>query len=359
MVALTSPGPRSTTSILVKNLPYNTTPASLTTLFSPFGPISRLLLPPSGTIAIVEMSDSASAADAWRGLVYKKVGGSVLYLEKAPAALFTGAAPRPSLPSGPAPPAPLDVASDLPSEAGSTLFVKNLAFSTSVASLTEAFAHFPSFAFARVQTKPDPKHASRTLSMGFGFVGFRTVAAAAEAKQAREGYLLEGHQLEIRFAQRGKDDSKAAPPRSSSGATSAATSSSTSTKLIVKNVPFEVTRKELRELFRYASLALSLPPLNPTRFDYSAYGELKSVRLPRKIDHKTRGFAFLDFASRRDAEAAFAALEHTHLLGRHLVLQWAEQGEQEVEQLRARLGTFSKVAIGAQKGKFDMGGEKD
>lgn len=40
------------------------------------------------------------------------------------------------------------------------------------------------------------------------------------------------------------------------------------------------------------------------------------------MDNKTRGFAFLEFATRRDAEAAFDALEHTHLLGRHLVLQW-------------------------------------
>lgn len=63
-------------------------------------------------------------------------------------------------------------------------------------------------------------------------------------------------------------------------------------------------------------------PLNPRR--YSAYGQLKSVRLPRKMDNKTRGFAFLEFASRREAEAAFAALEHTHLLGRHLVLQWTD-----------------------------------
>lgn len=76
------------------------------------------------------------------------------------------------------------------------------------------------------------------------------------------------------------------------------------------------------------------------------------------MDQKTRGFAFLDFASRRDAESAFAALEHTHLLGRHLVLQWAEQGEEEVEQLRKRLGNFSNKKIGNKKGKFEMGGNK-
>ena len=71
------------------------------------------------------------------------------------------------------------------------------------------------------------------------------------------------------------------------------------------------------------------------------------------MDQKTRGFAFLDFATRRDAESAFAALEHTHLLGRHLVLQWAEKDAEDIDQIRARLGTFSTQA-GSRKRKFEI-----
>lgn len=83
----------------------------------------------------------------------------------------------------------------------------------------------------------------------------------------------------------------------------------------------------------------------------SAYGQLKSVRLPRKMDNSTRGFAFLDFATRRDAEAAFSALEHAHLLGRHLVLQWAgEDGEDGVkDQLPLESGRLSH-----KKAKFTL-----
>lgn len=92
--------------------------------------------------------------------------------------------------------------------------------------------------------------------------------------------------------------------------------------------------------------------MNMTR---SAYGQLKSVRLPRKLDQKTRGFAFLEFVSHREAQAAFTALEHTHLLGRHLVLQWAEEGDETVENLRAKVGKFSNTTIGARKDKFSMG----
>nr|CRX79187.1 hypothetical protein ls5931a1_00023 [Leucosporidium scottii] len=334
LASLASRGPRSPTTILVKNIPYNTTTATLSALFAPFGAIARLLLPPAGTMAIVEMGDPSAASDAWRNLVYKKLGGSVLYLEKAAAGVWNGTSASPA----PPPSATVSAASTAEdasagsAEEGSTLFVKNLSFATTSETLKAAFASLPDFLFARVQTKPNPKEAGRTLSMGFGFVGFRTAAAAAAALKAKDKFFLEGHQLEIKFAQRGKESST---PASTSRSTK---STSTSTKLIVKNVPFEVTRKEIRELF-------------------SAYGQLKSVRLPRKFDHKTRGFAFLDFASRRDAEAAFGALEHTHLLGRHLVLQWAEEGEADVDGLRARTG-FSETKIGGRKAKFAMGGSE-
>lgn len=90
---------------------------------------------------------------------------------------------------------------------------------------------------------------------------------------------------------------------------------------------------------------------------HSAYGSLNSVRLPRKLDHKTRGFAFLDFASRRDAEAAFGALEHTHILGRHLVLQWADEGDDEVAKLREKAKEFSKGGVGGRKSKFKLADE--
>ncbi|GAA6044278.1 hypothetical protein JCM8097_002107 [Rhodosporidiobolus ruineniae] len=335
------PGPRSTTCILVKNLPFGTTAPSLRALFLPFGAISRLLVPPSGTLAIVEMADADAAAAAWRGLVYKQFGGSVLYLEKAPAALLSGSM-RTSLSAetsaGPAAAAPalgaqvVDTGaadSTSSSAAGSTLFIKNLNFETTTARLQSVFQQLPDFSFARVQTKPDPAGAGKTLSMGFGFVGFRNPKAAAAAREARQGHVLDGHALEVRFAQRNADRRV----EDEEGRDEATRAKSVTTKLLVKNVPFEATRAELRQLF-------------------GAYGQLKSVRLPRKMDNKTRGFAFLEFATRRDAESAFAALEHTHLLGRHLVLQWAT----EADESRALSGEQTP-AVGrskANKRKFAM-----
>ncbi|KAG0666410.1 Multiple RNA-binding domain-containing protein 1 [Rhodotorula mucilaginosa] len=311
--AFSRPGPRSSTCILVKNLPYATTASSLQTLFAPHGTISRLLVPPSGTIAIVEMADKDSAQKAWRALVYKQFGGSVLYLEKAPAAIWSSSPakadkskkddaavlPVVAAKKGAAVATSSSAGSESDAAPGATLFLKNLSFATTTPRLRAAFDHLDGFVFARVQTKPDPKRQGETLSMGFGFAGFKTPAQAQRAKEAQAGMVLDGHEIEINFAKRDTDKVGGR----GGNTTTAAAGKESSTKLLVKNVPFEATRNDLRQLF-------------------GAYGQLKSVRLPRKMDNKTRGFAFLEFASRRDAESAFEALEHTHLLGRHLVLQW-------------------------------------
>lgn len=99
----------------------------------------------------------------------------------------------------------------------------------------------------------------------------------------------------------------------------------------------------------------------------SAFGTLKSCRLPKKHNSTGRGFAFLDFTTRHEAEAAMNALKHTHLLGRHLVLEWAETdgdlAAQEVEKLRQK--TKSQFVADGQGGgpskkrKLDLRGETD
>ena len=91
------------------------------------------------------------------------------------------------------------------------------------------------------------------------------------------------------------------------------------------------------------------------------HGHLKSVRLPKKFDSRTRGFAFLDFVSRAEAENAYATLRHTHLLGRHLVLEWAEEGEQDIDTLRkkAGVGYGDGKFMPGKKRKIDMGKDEE
>src|SRR5690348_11960852 len=79
---------RGSTPILIKNFSVGIKVSDLRKLFEPYGTIIRLLMPPSGTIAIVEFSRPDEAQNAFKSLAYRKLGDSILFLEKAPKDLF-------------------------------------------------------------------------------------------------------------------------------------------------------------------------------------------------------------------------------------------------------------------------------
>lgn len=262
-------GPRvakSDTTLLVKNIPYGTTAEQIRELFEPHGQLLRVLVPPAGTMAVVEFAHADEGRKAFKAVAYRRMGNSVIYLEKGPAGMFM---PTDKLPSTSGPvtavgvqpititDANADAATDASPEepalsSGSTLFVKNLSFSTTAERFTQAFRGLPDFAFARVQTKPDPKrpaHENARLSMGYGFIGFKTAEAAKKAIKGLQGHVLDGHALVVKFAGRGAEE-----PEKDSGKNKSRT-----TKMIVKNVPFEVTKKDIRELFGLVLSFLSVP----------------------------------------------------------------------------------------------------
>ena len=109
------------------------------------------------------------------------------------------------------------------------------------------------------------------------------------------------------------------------------------TKLIIRNIPFEATKTDLRTLF-------------------ASFASVKSLRLPRKFDGTHRGFGFVEFLTKQEAKNAFETLSSTHLYGRHLVLEWAN-GEESVEALRARTAkTYFKDggSVGGNKRKVSL-----
>ena len=254
---------------------------------------------------------------------------------KEPASAVSGGGPTTVLSNGAK---PISILEEKDAEAdpqvaiigGTTPLVKNFAFSTTPDGLDRAFRSLPSFAFARVQMKPDPRNPSGKLSMGYGFVGFKDVEGAKRALKSMQGFVLDGHSLSVRLAGRGVEEPTEGKEKAGG---------KSSTKMIVKNVPFEASKKDIRELFGYVIRCfIPSPGLPLPKITHSAHGQLRSVRLPKKFDHRSRGFAFLEFASKHEAENAFNLLQHTHLLGRHLVLQWAEENEHDVDELRRKAG---------------------
>jgi len=102
----------------------------------------------------------------------------------------------------------------------------------------------------------------------------------------------------------------------SKGKKDAKGSKDSGTKMIVRNVAFEATKRDLSQLF-------------------GPFGQLKSLRMPRKFDGSHRGFAFIEFVTKKEAANAYAAVKNTHLHGRHLVLEYAKEDE-ALQDLRER-----------------------
>ena len=320
---------RSKEMILVKNLPYDTTEDDLAKLFNGVGDApSRILLPPSRTIALVEYGHAVDARKAFRKLAYKRFKHVPLYLEWAPlAAKQSEVAPSTEAT------AKNSSKDDEEEQVGdddeeqntaSTLYCKNLNFSTTEEQLLEAFKRAGHKARAvRIPTKlapvkkrvgrsmPGAEPEMRQLSMGFGFIEFDSDAAARKAMKKMQGSFLDGHSLEIKFS--GKAGAASASKKSAAAPASGGLKSK---KLMVRNVPFQATRKEILQLF-------------------GAYGQLKKVRLPKKFDGSHRGFAFVEFLTSQEAQNAMKALSSTHLYGRHLVLEWADDKE-DIDALRDR-----------------------
>ncbi|CAD6262345.1 unnamed protein product [Miscanthus lutarioriparius] len=186
-----------------------------------------------------------------------------------------------------------------------SVFVKNLNFKTTDESLKQHFSTKLKSGSLKSATVKKHVKKGKNVSMGFGFVEFDSVETATGVCKDLQGTVLDGHALILQLCH-GKKDGQAAKKNGKD---------KSSTKLLVRNVAFEATEKDLRQLF-------------------SPFGQIKSLRLPMKFGSH-RGFAFVEYVTKQEAQNALQALASTHLYGRHLVIERAKEGE-TLEELRAR-----------------------
>ena len=241
--------------ILVKNFPYGTKREELTKMFGNFGDIRRILMPPAGTIAIIEFVQAPAARAAYANVAYRRFKNTVLFLEKGPKDLFDSdflpADSDVTATTSDAKTPKFSVQELLqPDESEeidtTTLYVRNLNFSTTSAGLSRVFSAIDGFRKATVKIKSDPKRPEGTLSMGFGFVEFGTKAQAHAAMTAMDGYTLDGHQLLVKASHQSAD---VAAERRREDLAKKITANKT--KVILKNLPFEATEKDVRRLVTY------------------------------------------------------------------------------------------------------------
>jgi multiple RNA-binding domain-containing protein 1 len=324
--------PRSDRVLLVKNLPFSASEGDLEALFGGVGSLARVALPPTRTLALVEFVEAKDAKRAFQSLAYKRFHHVPLYLEWAPAGIFSKP-PAPAKPAAAAPAAPAARAAkkeaakketaaaaglgapaeDDDSVESSSIFVKNLAWATEDAALGAHFAAAAAAAGGALRAATVAKRKTKEgkfLSAGFGFVECSDEGVARAVIAALQGSSLDGHSLVLQLSQAAARGGEAKPAAPLGGA------AQETTKVVVRNVAFEATRKDILGLF-------------------TPFGHVKSCRLPRKFDGSHRGFAFVDFSTRQEARAAVEAVAGTHLYGRRLVIEWAE-ADGGLEELRSK-----------------------
>lgn len=307
---------RSNHVLLVKNLPYSSTESELSKMFGKFGSIDKIILPPTRTLALVIFIEPAEARAACRGLAYKRYKDVPLYLEWAPNNILSqdmetnnksivGEQEAKKVLLEQQVEGISETEADPDRVESRSLYVKNLNFKTADECLRKHISD--NMKGGRILSVKIKKHLKngKNVSMGFGFVEFDSVETATNVCRDLQGTVLDGHALILQLCH-AKNDEKV--PKK-------AGNDQSSTKLIVRNVAFEATEKDVRQLF-------------------SPFGQLKSLRLPMRFG-KHRGFAFIEFVTKQEAQNALNALSNTHLYGRHLVLERAKEGE-TLEELRAR-----------------------
>ncbi|RHN48157.1 putative nucleotide-binding alpha-beta plait domain-containing protein [Medicago truncatula] len=310
---------RSNHVLLAKNLPYGATENELAEMFGKFGSLDKIILPSTRTLALVIFLEPAEAKAAFGGLAYKKYRAAPLYLEWAPSDVLSPKSQskndevnngisekdvkRVILEKDVEKISDVDIDPDR-IEARS-LFVKNLNFKTTDEGLREHFSkHMKEGRILSVKVKKHLKK-GKNVSMGFGFVEFDSAETATSVCNDLQGAVLDSyaHILQPCHVKNvGKVQKKVEKDKSS-------------TKLLVRNVAFEATKKDLRQLF-------------------SPFGQIKKLKLPMKFGNH-RGFAFVEYVTQQEAQNALTALSSTHLYGRHLVIERAKEGE-SLKELRAR-----------------------
>ncbi|KPA75995.1 hypothetical protein ABB37_08145 [Leptomonas pyrrhocoris] len=354
---------RSNTTILVKNLQLKdgNDAAAVTKMFVRFGVLETSAFPSAGTFALFRFTHPQDARVAFTRLSYKLFNNAPLFLEWAPVGALTeegdaiAAAAAASDLGITAPNADSGTTAKDASAADSmvcTLYLTNLSFQTTEdelhAFLLDAcprLARSPDTLITRLVLQQEQGRAfltvadESTLAYCVAKINGKTLAGralscvvskqTAQMQQHKQALAAEGDgtgrdvQARAHYSRHAEADDDDDPTKTAviarrrndeGGANpqSKVPPGGDPLKLIVKNLPFEATEKDVRELF-------------------AAFSEIRTVRVPRKShtfsshrENNHRGFAFVEFLSEAEAARALEALKATHLYGRHLVLQYAK-----------------------------------
>ncbi|CAD8186826.1 unnamed protein product [Paramecium octaurelia] len=273
---------RSNITIFVKNIQFRVNETDLNELFSRYGQVNKVFLAPNRSIGIITMQDDKQANNAFTNLQNYKFKGCILYLEWAPTTLM-GETNKTNEVN--------QQVEEQENELTRILYVKNLNFSTTEKNLLK-------FMSSKVNDIKKVTIINKEgVSQGYGFIEFDKPESAQKVLRLNN-LILDDHLLQL-------SQSKPKPKQDLNKRKQKQEIEPTN-KLLIKNLPFEANAQELRRLIKQ-------------------YGELKKLRLPKKLDGSIRGFAFAEFLNNEEAQNAAESLQSTHFYGRRLVIEYSKE----------------------------------
>jgi multiple RNA-binding domain-containing protein 1 len=318
--------------------------------FFRFGSISSFLVPKSKSVALIDFVEPSEARQAFKGLAYRKYKHFPLYLEWAPLGIIdkSKATAKKVIKDKTSSSSTTDKSNnedksnvkntkkfdDDDGQDFASIFIKNLNFITTEVTLEQHLTRILGRSGGlRTVSIPTKMKGSALLSMGYGFAEFKSHSLAEAALKKLNGSICEEHKLEVKPSDKRLS---VAPIKKSNEKNS----ENKSSKLIIRNVAFQATVAELKSLF-------------------STFGSVKRVRIPKKMGGDHRGFAFIDFSTHAEAVSAMTSLKQAHLYGRHLIIEWAKDEDEDLDVLRKRASINDKAIKSDHKKKKldDTGGD--
>jgi len=287
---------RSRSIIFVKNLPYSATRQSLEELFSRYGSIERILMPPNRAIGLVEFLNEDHANNAFEMLADYVFKGTPIYLEWAPANILDASSAKQVLTANIQANEESQKVNgqqeDVNTKNQKTVFVKNLNYQTAEQALEDMLVNAKIYGYKSIKIVRKDNQ-----SLGFGFVEFDTREDAERMIKDFQGHLLDSHAIKLSLAkpiQTNTTEQQKKTPYINKN----------TDRLIIRNVPFQANKQELTDLLK-------------------SIVDFKQIRLPQKLDGSLRGFAFVEFGSVEDCKRAFEQLQNLHFYGRRLAVEFS------------------------------------
>ena len=346
MEAFTNPAvERSKKILLVKNLKFETKASEVAEMFGKFGNLGRVVMPPYGTTAVVEYLSSSNARKALLGLHMSPHGSMPLYVEFAPVQCFdkeitdnnnednenkeegnskedqdeasddedSETESKKTSAKRKAPDTESDevikskkVKSEPKPELHTTIYVQNLPKDIPEAEILEHFNKMGTV-FKLVVAKKG------TESRGYGFVQYFKQKHARKALGQLDNSTLGGRDLTLRLSE------KVLTEEAKSTRKILDVGEAKIPKIIVKNIPFDCTKKDMHDLFR-------------------SFGSIQRIFLaPHKLGgFNNGGYAFVHFNSLDEAKRCMELMGlSTHISGRRLAMYWANEDE-TVDEMRTK-----------------------